>query len=227
VKEATVGLALLRKVRKPPAPTLPFHEVVFAGFLAISPSFSVALAVFVTRFVSPRYSICAMGGIVIAIIVVMDAVAPCRRLASFALLSVSALLFGLDQHRSSFNREALKERDAQLIAPFAAVPDGVPLVVASGLALLPADMYGSARDLDRTFYLLDPSLCLKYTGLTNFEYLPKLEKYRHYRAHFADYSAFVSEFKLESRQLSLMDASQAQLAGRIVPEQRPVPDVLP
>jgi hypothetical protein len=190
-----VALALLRKGRKPSSPGLPIYEAVFAYLLSVSPIISVALAVFVTSFVSPRYSICAMAGIAMTAILVIDAIAPSRHHAALALLFVSVLLFGLDQRYGAFNRPAMETRDAQLIAPFASVPDDAPLVVASGLAFLPTEIYSSAGNLDRTFYLMDNQAGVKYTGSTNFTALPDLGKYLHYRAHLVDYSAFVKEHR--------------------------------
>ena len=81
------------------------------------------------------------------------------------------------------------------MVPFASVPDDAPIVVASGIALLPTEMYGSDRDLDRTFYLTDRAACSKYTGSTVFEGLASLAKYHHFRAHFVDYATFTRKHK--------------------------------
>ena len=58
----------------------------------------------------------------IVAIQLIDAVSSSRQMASLSLLFIAASLFGLDQVRDAFNSEAIKKRDADLIAPFASVP---------------------------------------------------------------------------------------------------------
>ena len=101
----------------------------------------------------------------------------------------------MDRLRDSFNPELVKKRDAELAVPYSAVPAGMPLVIASGLAFMPAEMYGSESDLARAFYLTDRAACLSYSGSTIFDTLPNLVGFHHFRAHFADYRTFVREHK--------------------------------
>jgi hypothetical protein len=189
------GLALLPRSTKPRAAGFPFHETVLAGLLAISPVFSITLAVFVTGLYFSRYSIFAIAGIVLLVILLVDAAAPNRQAASLSLFILTVFLFGMDQLRDSFNREKILERDAELAIPYHAVPPGEPLVIASGLALLPAEMYASDADLARTYYLTDPAASLQYAGSTIFDTIPKLAEFHHFKAHFAGYRAFTSRHK--------------------------------
>jgi hypothetical protein len=191
-----VGLAFLRNGPKQRVPGMPWHETVLSAFLAISPVFSVALAVFVTKYYRPRYSIFAIAGLAILTILLTDAVAPNRRTASFALLFVSVSLFGIDGRYVQFDRDAMKKRDAQIEVPYGSVPPNMPLVIASGLAMLPADKYASDADVARTYYLIDLAASIKYTGSTFFDWdRPAFKKYYHFRAHLDDYSSFVRQHK--------------------------------
>ena len=58
----TIGLLLLRAEEKPRTTRMPWFETFLAGTLAVAPVFSVAVAVFVTRYYRPRYSIFAIAG---------------------------------------------------------------------------------------------------------------------------------------------------------------------
>src|SRR5205823_142276 len=115
-------------------------------------------------------SIFAVGGIIALAIMLLDFVASDKRMASVMLLLVSLFLFALDQFRPEFSRDAVKKRDAELEVPFVSVPAGTPLVIASGLSLLPTDMYASDADLARTYYLVDRTADLRYTGSTIFDF---------------------------------------------------------
>jgi hypothetical protein len=191
----TIGLSLLRRSPKPRVTGFPLYEVVLAGILAVFPIFNITLAVFVTKLFFSRYSIFGMAGIVIVAILLVDAVAPSRRVASLALLFLSVFAFGMDQLRESFNPEKIKTRDAELAVPYTSVPAGMPLVIATGMAFMSAEMYGSDSDLARTFYLTDSAASLKYSGSTIFDTLPNLSKFHQFRAHFVDYRTFRREHK--------------------------------
>lgn len=191
----TAGLALCPRRPKLRVSGLPFHELVLVGLLVIFPIFDVTLAVFVTRFFFARYSIFALAGITIAAILLIDAVAPSRRMASLALLILSVFLFGMDRLRDCFNPELLQKRDAELLVPYGSVPAGMPLVIASGLAFMPAEIYASDSDLARTYYLTDSAASLQYSGSTIFNILPKVAEFHHFRAHFEDYRTFVRSHK--------------------------------
>ena len=95
-----------------------------------------------------------------------------------------------------FSREEMKKRDAELAVPFALVPSDLPLVIASGLTMLPTDKYASDADLARTYYLLDRVAAVKYTGSTFFDWnSPGFTRYYHFRAHLEDYTTFVRQHK--------------------------------
>jgi hypothetical protein len=190
-----VGLALLRKGGKAEASGMTRHEVALAAGLAISPVFSVALAMVVSKYYLPRYSIFAIGGLVVLAVLAIDRIANSRRMASMMLLVVSLVLFVLDGNYSRFSREEMRYRDAKLEIPYAAVPEGVPIVIASGLALLPADMYSTDAQLARTYYLLDHDLGAAYTGSTIFDFVPPFTTYYHFRTHLESYYRFVKEHK--------------------------------
>jgi len=186
-----VGLALLRKGAKPRINGLPVHEIALAVALAVSPVFCVAMAMVVTNYYWAQYSIYAIGGIVVLVIVLLDAVGPSRRITSLMLLAVSFILFGLDQLYVKFDRNAMQQRDAELEIPFNRLPAGAPLVIASGLSLLPADVYSSDTDLARTYYLMDSEAANKYTGCTFFEFGPPFTSYHHFRTHLVAYNDFL------------------------------------
>lgn len=188
-------LLLLRNGSKPLSTSIPWDEKFLAAALALSPAFSVAMAVFITRYYRPRYSIFAMAGLTILTVVVVDAVAPSRRIASLSLLFVCLALFGLDQRYIEFSRDAMRKKDAALAIPFTAVPPNVPLVIANGLAMLPADLYSSDTELARTYYLVDRALAVKYTGSTFFDFGNGFTRFHHFRSHFVDYTAFIKEHK--------------------------------
>jgi hypothetical protein len=190
-----VGFILLRTGRKPRTEGMPAHEIALAAALALSPFFCVALAMLVTNYYLYRYSVYAIGGLVILATLLIDAVAPSRRAASAALLTVALLLFGMDPLRIDFSRESMKKKDLEMEVPFAAIPKDAPLVIASGMTLLPADMYSSAADLARTYYLLDPELSIKYTGSTTFNFGPPFTDFYHFRTHLEPYRSFVREHK--------------------------------
>lgn len=187
------GLALLRKGGKPRTEGMPGHEIVLSAVLALSPVFSVALAMFTTRYYMARYSIFAMGGVIAVAIIVLDRVAPERRVASLMLLCSAVLLYGRDY--SEYTVDSIKKRDAELEIPFSKVPPGIPLVIASGLAVLPADMYGSDGDLAHTYYLTDRALDIKYTGSAIFNFGKNVTDFYHFRLHLMDYSTFIRTHK--------------------------------
>jgi hypothetical protein len=190
-----IGLSMLRRGSKPRLAGFPLHEAALAGMLAVFPIFNITLAVLINQRFFPRYSIFGMAGIVILAIVLVDALAPSRQVASLALFILSVFLFGMDQLRESFNPEKVKTRDAELAVPYGSVPAGTPLVIASGNSFMPAEMYGSDSDLARTFYLTDRAASLAYSGSTIFDTLPNLEKFHPFRGHFADYRTFLREHK--------------------------------
>ncbi len=190
-----IGLGLISRNAKPRLAGFPFHETVFAGVLAFLPIFTIALAVLINQRFFPRYSIFAIAGLVMVAILILDRLAPSRQTASIVLFFLSVFLFGMDQLRDSFNPAEVRKRDAGLAVPYASVPAGVPLVIASGVAFLPAEMYASDSDLARTFYLTDRDASLQYSGSTIFDTLPNLERFHHFRAAFADYRTFTSEHK--------------------------------
>jgi hypothetical protein len=101
----------------------------------------------------------------------------------------------MDQLRDTFNPELVKKRDAGLSVPFASVPANMPVVVASGLAYLPAEMYASDSDLARTYYLTDRAASIKYSGSNIFDRLPHIKPFHRVRGNFADYSTFIREHK--------------------------------
>jgi hypothetical protein len=186
-----VSFALLRKEPKPQAPGMPAHEVVLAAALAAAPLYSIALAMLVTKYYLHRYSIYAMGGIVILAVVSIDALAIRRRQASALLLAASLLLFLQDLTQIDFSKNSAKRKDAEQAVPYSKVPPGVPLVIGSGMAMLPADVYSSDADLARTYYLTGREFCVKYTGSTIFEFGPPFTDYHHFRLHLEPYNEFV------------------------------------
>jgi hypothetical protein len=188
-----VGLALLRKGPKPRRTGMPGHEIVLSVMLATSPVFSVALAMFTTRYYMARYSIFAMGGVVVLAILLIDWVAPDRRIASLMLLLSSLFLFGT--RFSDVSMDAVRKRDAAIMVPFAQIPPGTPLVIASGLALLPTDVYASDAQLANTYYLSDRAAAIRYTGSTVFEFPAAFTDYHHFRVHVEDYGSFVKTHK--------------------------------
>jgi hypothetical protein len=190
-----VGLSLLSIARKPRLVGFPLHEKVLASLLAVFPIFTISLALLIHQLFFSRYAIFAMAGIVILAILLVDAVAPSRQIASVTLLFVAVFAFGMDQLRDSFIPGKIQARDAELAVPYASVPAGMPVVVASGLAFMPMEMYASDSDLARTFYLTDRAASLEYSGSTIFDTLPNLTKFHRFRGHFADYSTFVREHK--------------------------------
>jgi hypothetical protein len=189
------GLVLLRVRPQPPVGGMPSHEVVLMVALAVSPAFSVILAMLVTKFYVVRYSIFALAGVVVLAILAIDWVAPDRRVASGMLLVVSIALFGLEQMRPAFSMEGMKKRDAGLEVPFHLLPANTPLVIASGLALLPTDIYASDADLANTYYLMDRAADIQYTGSTIFDFGPPFTDYYHFRTHLVDYSTFIATHK--------------------------------
>jgi hypothetical protein len=153
------------------------------------------MAMVVTKVYGARHSIFAIGGIVVLAILVFDSIATDRRTVSLMLLLLSTFLFAFDQIHPEFSSEAMKKRDARLEVPFKSVPANVPLVIASGLALWPADVYASDADLARTYYLLDRAADIRYTGSAVFDFGPPFTDYHHFRVHLADYSAFLKTHK--------------------------------
>ncbi len=190
-----VGLLLLPRDRTRRISGFLFHEVALAGILTIFPIFNITLAVFVTGLFFARYAIFAMAGIVMLAILLIEAVGPNHHVASLALLFLCLFLFGMDQLRESFDRDKVQKRDAELAIPFASIPAGTPVVIASGVAFMPAEIYASDADLARTFYLTDRAAALKYTGSTIFDTLPNLARFHRFRAHFEDYVAFTRQHK--------------------------------
>jgi hypothetical protein len=190
-----IGLALLPRSGQARSGGFPRHEAIFAGILAISPICYIALAIYVTGLFFARYAIFAVAGMVIVAILLIDAVAPSRQMAARSLCLLALFLFGMDQLRDSFDPAKIRARDAALTVPFGVVPPGVPLVIASGLAFLPAEMYAADSDLSRTYYLTDRAASLRYSGSTIFDTIPNLAPFHAFKAHLADYRAFTREHK--------------------------------
>jgi hypothetical protein len=190
-----LGLSLLGRSSKPRPASFPLHEAVLMGLLAVFPIFNITLALLINQRFFPRYSIFGMAGIVVVAILLIDALAPDRQVASLALFFLCVFLFGMDQLRESFNPELVKTRDASLAVPYGSVPAGAPLVIATGMAFMAMEMYASDSDLARTFYLTDRDASLRYSGSTIFDTLPNLEKFHHFRGHFADYRSFIRDHK--------------------------------
>jgi hypothetical protein len=190
-----VCLVVLRKGPKARVPGMPAHEITLAVAIAASPFFCVVLAMLVTKYYLYRYSVYAIGGIAVLVVLLMDAVATSRRPASVMMLGVSVLLFCVDPFFVPFARDAVKKKDIELDVPFASVPPNAPLVIASGMAMLPADLYSSDADLARTYYLTSHDDCVRYTGSTIFDFGPPFTDFYHFRAHLEPYGTFVREHK--------------------------------
>ena len=223
---AAILLLLLRTQDSEATPAghgFPVHELAALTGFALIPLMAVPVSALGGHY-WVRYSLACVigvGGLCAAgLHGIADRMGGAERRAGAAVLMVFGAWFVAGQFKAegmeSDGGVAIVNSSDEIQADLDRIPDDAPIVIGPAMTFIELEHYAIPRVAARLYYLTDAAAAAAIDGDTAFEVKgPLLARYFPFRAHFADYHAFVAAHKRFYVVRPIRNIAREYLAGRI------------